>query len=152
MLSLLKKPISTIFEHKASMHQICHKRSHYHCGIFNDQNAWSSASSLGMNSSMFTNCSVFCVVQPVWSSAWAKMWCSEVFAVRSCCYVTRLVLELTLWCSQTVWFFVMYNMFKVWFWATMWCSESSIFWHSMFGVFKVWYFGVCSKTASIIDL
>ena len=26
---------------------------------------------------------------------WAKMRCSEVFEVRSCCYVTRLVLELT---------------------------------------------------------
>ena len=77
---------------------------------------------------------------------WAKMWCSEVFEVRSCCNVTRLVLELTVWCSQTVQFFVMFDMFEVRFWAKMWCSESSMFRHSMFGVFKVRYFGVCSKT------
>ena len=77
---------------------------------------------------------------------WAKMWCSEVFEVRSCCYVTRLVLELTVWCSRTVRFFVMFDMFEVRFWAKMWCSESSMFGHSMFGVFEVRYFCVRSKT------
>ena len=65
---------------------------------------------------------------------WAKMWCSEVFEVRTSCYVTRLVLEHIVWCSRTVRFFVM---FEVQFWAKIWCSESS-----MFEVFKVWYFGV----------
>ena len=54
---------------------------------------------------------------------WAKMWCSEVFEVRSSCYVTRLVLEHTVSCSQTVQFFVMFDMFEVQFWAKMWCSE-----------------------------
>ena len=54
---------------------------------------------------------------------WAKMWCSEVFEVWSCCHVTRLVSELTVWCSWTVWFFVMFDMFEVQFWAKMWCSE-----------------------------
>ena len=73
----------------------------------------------------------------------AKMWCSEVFEVWSCCYVTRLVLELTVWCSWTVRFFVM---FKVRFWAKMWCSESSMFGYSMFIVFEVRHFGVHSKT------
>ena len=77
---------------------------------------------------------------------WAKMWCSEVFEVRFCCYATRLVLEHTVWCSWTVWSFVMFNMFEVQFWAKMWCSESSMFVHSTFRVFEVQYFGVCSKT------
>ena len=57
----------------------------------------------------------------VW--VWAKMWCLEVFKVRSSCYVTRLVLEHTVWCSRTVRFFVMFYMFEVRFWAKMWCSE-----------------------------
>ena len=83
---------------------------------------------------------------------WAKMWCSEVFKVHSCCYVTRLVLKLIVWCSLTVQFFVMFNMFKVRFWAKMWCSESSMFGHSMFGVFKVRYFGVHSKTTRDSEL
>ena len=74
------------------------------------------------------------------------MWCSEVFEVRCSCYVTSLVLEHTVWCSQTVRFFVMFDMFEVRFWAKMWCSESSMFGHSMFGVFKVQYFGVRSNT------
>ena len=77
---------------------------------------------------------------------WAKMWCSEVFEVWSCCYVTKLVLELTVWCSWTVQVYVMFDMFEVRFWAKMWCSESSMFGHSMFGVFEVRYFGVRSKT------
>ena len=77
---------------------------------------------------------------------WAKMWCSEVFEVRSGYYVTRLVLEHTVWRSQTVQFFVMFNMFEVRFWTKMWCSESSMFGHSMFVVFEVRYFGVHSKT------
>ena len=63
---------------------------------------------------------------------WAKMWCSELFEVRSCCYVTRPVLELTVWCSRTVRVFVMFDMFKVQFWAKMGCSESSTFRQSMF--------------------
>ena len=79
--------------------------------------------------------------------ATARGWCSEVFKVRSCCYVTRLVLELTVWCSRTVRFFAMFDMFEVRFWAKMWCSESSMFGHSMFGVFEVRYFGVHSKTS-----
>ena len=54
---------------------------------------------------------------------WAKMWCSEVFEVQSRCYVTRFVLELTVWCSRTVQFFVMFDMIEVRFWAKMWCSE-----------------------------
>ena len=70
-----------------------------------------------------------------------------VFEVWSCCYVTRLVLEHTVWCSWTVQFFVMFDMFKVRFWAKMWCSESLMFGHSMFGVFEVRYFGVPSKTS-----
>ena len=32
-------------------------------------------------------------------------------------------LERTVRCSQTVQFFVMFNMFKVWFWDKMWCSD-----------------------------
>ena len=39
-----------------------------------------------------------------------------------------LVLEQTVRCSWTVWFFVMFDMFEVRFWAKMWCSE----------VFEVW--------------
>ena len=78
---------------------------------------------------------------------WAKMWCSEVFEVWSYCYVTRLVLELTIWCSRTVQFFVMFDMFEVWFWTKMWCSESSMFGHSRFRVFEVRYYDVCSKTS-----
>ena len=87
---------------------------------------------------------------------WAKMWCMEssmfghsmfrVFEVRSCCYVTRLVLEHTVWCLQTVQFFVMFDLFEVHFCAKLWFPESSMFGHSMFRVFKVRYFGVCSKT------
>ena len=60
-----------------------------------------------------------------------------------------LVLEWTVWCSWTVQFFVMFDMFGVRFWAKMWCSESSMFEHSMFGVFEVWYFGVLSKTTHL---
>ena len=75
---------------------------------------------------------------------WAKMRCSEVFEVRSGCYVTRLFLEHTVWCLRTGQFFVM---FEVRFSTKMWCSESSMFGHSMFGVFEVRYFGVCSKTS-----
>ena len=37
-----------------------------------------------------------------------------------------LVLEQTVWCSQTFQFFVMFD--EVWFWAKMWCLE----------VFEVW--------------
>ena len=70
--------------------------------------------SLGTNSSMFVNCLGFCDVQHVQVWFWAKMWCSEVFEVQSCCYVTRLVLELTVWCLRTVRFFVMFDMFEVW--------------------------------------
>ena len=33
---------------------------------------------------------------------WTKIWCSEVFKVRSCCCVTRQVLAQTVWCSRTV--------------------------------------------------
>ena len=40
-------------------------------------------------------------------------------------------------------FFVM---FQVQFWAKMWCLDSSMFGHSMFGVFEVRYFDVRSKT------
>ena len=72
---------------------------------------------------------------------WAKMWCSEVFEVRSYCYVTRLVLEFTVWCSRTVRVFVMFDMFEVRFWAKMWCSDNQC---SI--VFEVRYFGVRSKT------
>ena len=57
-----------------------------------------------------------------------------------------LVLERTVRCSRNVRFFVMFDMFEVRFWAKMWCSECSMFGHSMFGVFEVWYFGVRSKT------
>ena len=71
---------------------------------------------------------------------WAKMWCSEVFEVLSCCYVTRLVfLEHTVWCSRTVWFFVMFDMFEVRFWAKMWCSE----------VFEVW--SCCHVTRLVLE-
>ena len=49
---------------------------------------------------------------------WAKMWCSEVFEVQSCCYGIRLILQHTVWCSRTVQFFVM---FEVRFWAE--CSK-----------------------------
>ena len=66
------------------------------------------------------------------------------------CWVSNwwlvVVLEWTVWCLRTVQFFVKFDMFKVRFWAKMWCSESSMFRHSMFGVFEVWYFGVHSKT------
>ena len=31
----------------------------------------------------------------------------------------EVVLEQTVQCSRTVWFFVMFDMFKVWFWAKM---------------------------------
>ena len=34
-----------------------------------------------------------------------------------------LVLEWTVWCSWTVQFFVMFDMFGVRFWAKMWCSK-----------------------------
>ena len=43
-------------------------------------------------------------------------------------YMYILVLEWTVLCSRTVRFFVMFDMFKVWFRAKMWCSE----------VFEVW--------------
>ena len=68
--------------------------------------------------SVICKLSLFLTLQfEVW--IWAEMWCSEMFEVRSCCYVTRLVLEHTVWYSQTVWFFVM---FEVQVWAKMWCS------------------------------
>ena len=57
-----------------------------------------------------------------------------------------IVLEWTVWCSQTAQFFVMFDMSEVRFWVKMWCSESSMLRHSMFGVFEVRYFGVHSKT------
>ena len=92
---------------------------------------------------MFVNCLVIVMFDmfKVWFLA--KMWCSEVFEVRSYCYVTRLVFEHKVWCSWTDRFFAI---FKVLFSAYMWCSESSMFGHSMFGVFEVRYSGVCSKT------
>ena len=69
--------------------------------------------------------------------------------VRMHTYVcTILVLERTVRCSQTVQFFGMFDMFKILFWAKLWCSESSMFRHSMFRVFEVQYFGVHSKTMS----
>ena len=37
--------------------------------------------------------------------------------------ISALVLERTVRCSRTVRFFVMFDMFKVRFWAKMWCSE-----------------------------
>ena len=46
-----------------------------------------------------------------------------MFEVQSCCYVSRLVLEHTVWCSRTFQFFVMFNMFKVQFWTKIWCTE-----------------------------
>ena len=61
-----------------------------------------------------------------------------------------LVLEHTVWCLQTVQVFVMFNMFYVRFWAKMWCSESSMFRHSMFGLFEVQYFGVRCKTTTYL--
>ena len=61
----------------------------------------------------------------------------------------RLVLEQTVRCSQTVWFFVMFDVVEVRLWVKMWCLESSMFGHSMFGVFEVQFFGVHSK--AIID-
>ena len=100
-------------------------------------------SSLGTNSSMFANCSVFCDVRHVRSSVLGQ---NVMFEVQSGCYVTRLVLEHTVWCSQTIQFFVMFDMFENRFWAKIWCLESSMFGYSMFGVFEVWYFGVRSKT------
>ena len=43
---------------------------------------------------------------------------------KSCQIIlVQLVLERTVQCSRTVRFFVMFNMFEVWFWAKMWCSE-----------------------------
>ena len=33
------------------------------------------------------------------------------------------VLERTVRYSRIVWFFMMFDMFKVWFWTKMWCSE-----------------------------
>ena len=45
----------------------------------------------------------------------------------------------------------MFDMFKVWFLAKMWCSESSMFGHSMFRVFEVRYFGVHSKNTNILN-
>ena len=112
---------------------------------------WEDAIMLGLVLERTVRCSrtvrffVMFVMFEVWF--WAKIWCSEVFEVRSCCYVTRLVFELTVGYSQTVRVFVMFDMFEVRFWAKMWCSESLMFWHSMFGVFEVRYFGVRSKTS-----
>ena len=83
--------------------------------------------SLGMNSSMFVNCSVFCDVGHVRSSVFGQ---NVMFEVQSCCYVTRLVLEQTVGCSQTVQFFVM---FVVRFWAKKFnvlSVRSSVFWYS----------------------
>ena len=45
--------------------------------------------SLGMNILMF-----FVMFNMFEVRFYAKMWCSEVFGVQSCCYMTRLVLEL----------------------------------------------------------
>ena len=52
----------------------------------------------------------------------------QVHSIRKTIYYwlgawLQLVLEQTVRCSWTVWFFVMFDMFKVWFWAKMWCSE-----------------------------
>ena len=110
--------------------------------------------SLGTYSLMFANCLVFCDVRNVrclilGQNVMFGHSMFGVFEVRSCCYVTRLVLELTVWCSRTVRVFVMFDMFEVQFWAKMWCSESSMFGHSMFGVFEVRYFGVRSKTSVV---
>ena len=102
--------------------------------------------SLGTYSLMFTNCSVFCDVRHVQSLVLGQNVMCESIRSLVLLFVTRLVSEHTVWCSWTVQFFVMFNMFKVRFWAKMWCSESSMFWHSMFGVFEVRYFGVRSKT------
>ena len=93
--------------------------------------------SLGINSSMFMNCSVS---RDVWHVRSSVLGQNVMFKVWSGCYVTRLVLEPTVWCSWTVQFFVMFDMSKVRFWAKMWCSESSMFRHSMFRVFEVHYF------------
>ena len=51
-----------------------------------------------------------------------------------------LVLERTVQCSWTVWFFVMFDMFEVRFWAKMWCLE----------VFEVW--SSCYVTRLVLEL
>ena len=81
--------------------------------------------SLGTNSSMFTNCSLFCDVSHVRSSVLGQ---NVMFrSVRSSVLLLRdqtsHVLEHTVWCSRTVHFFVMFYMFEVQFWAKIWCSE-----------------------------
>ena len=98
---------------------------------------------------MFMNCSVFCDVWHVRSSVLGQNVMFKCLKFGpAVIWRDNLVLELTVWCSWTVQFFVMFDMFKVRFWAKMWCSESSMFRHSMFGVFKFQYFGVCSKTST----
>ena len=84
---------------------------------------------------------------------WTKMWCSEVFDVWSCCFLTRLVLEQTIWCSWTVQFFVMFDMFKFRFWDKMLCSETLMFdsiWCSFQDYSKV-YIQYCPNIKAFIE-
>ena len=53
--------------------------------------------------------SFFAIFNMIEVQFWAKMWCLEVFKFQSSCYVTRLVLEHTVWCSRTVPFFDMFG-------------------------------------------
>ena len=76
---------------------------------------------------------------------WAKTWCSEVFEDQSCCYVTRLVLEHTVRCSQTVVFFWCWHVRSSILGQNV-MFENSMFRHLMFRVVEVQYFGVRSKT------
>ena len=98
-------------------------------------------------------CTIFTILLTLWNSEQKNVLLIKLFCFSSDfdetwwnCSTHRLVLERTVRCSWTVWFFVMFDMFEVRFWAKMWCSESSMFGHSMFGVFEVRYFYVRSKT------
>ena len=99
----------------------------------------------------------------------SEFWCPFLCAVLL--FEKKLVLEWTVQCSRTVWFFVMFDMFEVQIWTKMWCSEvfevqsccyatrlgleltvscsRTVWFFVMFDTFEVWFWAKmwCSESS-----
>ena len=95
--------------------------------------------SLGTNSSMFANCSVFCDVRHVRSSVLGLnvMFGSVQSSVLLLCDQTSLGTYSLMFTNCSVFCDVRSSIL----------GQIVMFRHSLFGVFEVWYFGVRSKTS-----
>ena len=102
--------------------------------------------SLGMNSSMFVNCSVFCVVRHVWSSVLGQnvMFGSVRSSVLLLCDQTSLGTYSLMFANCLVFCDVRHVRSSI-------LGQNVMFGHSMFVVFEVWYFGVRSKTKCTLE-